>query len=150
MTISWIELPVPEELEVRQVYGFIFNTDGKILVLADGPTHNLPGGKPENAETFVQTLKREAMEESQALIGSTEYLGYQHIGGSEEFAQVRHAAMLDHLLPAAQDINTGREYIRLWVEPALVNGLLGWGQMGDRQVASAVRAATRVGSWGRT
>lgn len=45
---KWIESEVPIGLEVRQVYGFIFSPDGRILLLEDEGRYSLPGGKPEN------------------------------------------------------------------------------------------------------
>jgi len=111
---------------VRQVYGFI-------------------------SETLAGTLAREAAEESQAVIKLTKCLGYQHVKGDEKFARVRCAALLDRLLPIAQDPATRWRYRRLWVPPALVNELLGWGKSGSQQVASAVSAANTMGvSWDGT
>jgi 8-oxo-dGTP diphosphatase len=141
-TVSWIETDVPARLRVLQVYGFIFDLYGRILVLDDGGHYNLPGGKPNEGETFVETLTREAAEESQVKFNWTKYLGYQHVQGKEEFAQVRYAARLGHLLPAAPDPATGRQYVRLWVPPIAVNALLGWGESGRIQVESAVKAVS--------
>lgn len=31
-TVKWFETAVPTDLEVRQVYGFLFGLDGRILV----------------------------------------------------------------------------------------------------------------------
>ena len=130
---------------MRQVYGFIFGRDGRILVQQNGSDHNLPGGKPEAGESLRDTLVREALEENQVLIGSAEYLGYQHVGGDEEFAQVRFTAILNRLLPVAADPDTGKQYRRLWVPPALVNELLGWGESGNQQLDCALRAARSLG-----
>ena len=147
-TVSWIEADVPAQLQVLQVYGFIFDLSGRILVQDDEGHYNLPGGKPYEGETFVETLTREAAEESQVRFNWTNYLGYQHIQGDEEFAQVRYAALLDLLLPAAPDHASGRQYGRLWVPPMAVNALLGWGESGTMQVEAAVRAVKTISvSW---
>jgi 8-oxo-dGTP diphosphatase len=143
-TVSWIEAEVPVQLQVRQVYGFIFDMDGRILVQDDERRHNLPGGKPSEGEGFVETLTREAIEESQAIFKWTNYLGYQRVQGDEEFAQVRYAALLDHLLPAAKDPASGRQYGRFWVPPMSVNALLGWGDSGALQVEAAVKAGNAI------
>jgi len=140
-----METAVPTGLPVRQVYGFIFGLDGRILVQQNEHRHNLPGGKPEAGESLRDTLVREALEENQVLIGSTECLGYQHVGGDEEFAQVRFTALLDRLLPLAMDPDTGEQYRRLWVPPTLVNELLEWGESGSQQVDCALRAARSLG-----
>ena len=137
-TITWIEAPVAPGLEVRQVYGFIFDLDGRILLLEDEGQYNLPGGKPEGDETIVETLVRESLEECQATIESSEYLGYQLIEGHEKFAQVRFAALIRDLFPAAPDPITGKQYKRLWVPPLQVNELLKWGDSGDGQIRCAI------------
>ena len=149
--LTWFEVPVPSGLEVRQVYGFIFGLDGRLLVLEDEGSFNLLGGKPEKSESLKETLVRESLEEGQALIGSAEYLGYQCVEGEEHFAQVRLVALLDQLLPAAADPSTGKQYRRMWVPYSQVNELLGWGESGDQQVASAVVSASKMGvSWDGT
>ena len=148
---EWIESEVPAGLEVRQVYGFIFNPDGRILLLEDEGQFNLPGGKPEDGESFAETLIREAEEEVQVTIASIEFLGYQRIAVNVEFAQVRLVALVDEIRQAAPDPSTGRHYTRLWAPPTHSNDLLKWGASGDEQVASAIAAVSRLGvSWDGT
>lgn len=150
-THKWIAEKVPESLEVRQVYGFVFSLDGRILLLEDEGTFNLPGGKPENGESLTETLIREAEEEIQITIARPEYLGYQLITTDEVFAQVRLIALIDQILPTMPDPSTGRKYLRLWVPPTLSNELLEWGESGNMQIASAVSAASRSGiNWDGT
>ena len=148
---KWVKAEVPRGLEVRQVYGFIFSSDGRILLLEDEGQYNLPGGKPENSESINETLIREALEEGQVVISSPEYLGYQFIEGNDEYAQVRLVASMERILPSASDPSTGRHYSRLWVPPILANDLLTWGVSGDQQLATAIAAASIKGvSWGGT
>lgn len=144
----WVESEVPEGLEIRQVYGFIFSPDGRLFILEDEGHFNLPGGKPETGEKMKETLIRESFEEGQVLLGLTEYLGYQCVEGEEHFAQMRFVALLDRLLPATVDVSSGKQFRRMWVPPSKVNELLGWGESGRRQVASAVEVAAKMGlSW---
>lgn len=141
----WIENEVPTDIEVRQVYGFVFNSDGQILVLEDDGKFNLPGGKPENGETFAKTLIREVAEEVQISIFPPEYLGYQLVAGDDGFAQVRLIALIDQIRPQEMDPSTGRLYKRLWVPPTHSNNLLKWSESGDQQIASAVQAGSKLG-----
>lgn len=145
LKLTWFAVPVPSGLEVRQVYGFIFGPDGRLLVLEDEGHYNLPGGKPEEGESMKETLLRESLEEGQVLLGSVEYLGYQCVEGEEHFAQVRFSALLDRLLPVTVDPSTGKQYRRMWVPHSQVNELLGWGESGDQQVASAIASASKMG-----
>lgn len=145
---KWIESEVPTDLEVRQVYGFVFSPDGRILLFEDEGQFNLPGGKPDNGESFSETLIREAEEEVQVTIASIEYLGYQLIAADEDFAQVRMVALIDQIRHSVADPSTGRHYARLWVPPTQSNGLLKWGASGDEQVASAIAVVSKLGiSW---
>jgi 8-oxo-dGTP pyrophosphatase MutT (NUDIX family) len=141
----WIDSGVPKGLEIRQVYGFVFSSDGRILLLEDEGMFNLPGGRPENGETMGETLLREVLEEVQVTISSSEYLGYQLVTTNEEFAQARLVALADQIQPAASDLSTGRKYPRLWVPPTHSNDLLKWGESGDQQIASATAVASRLG-----
>ncbi len=142
-TYRWIESDVPIELEIRQVYGFIFDLDGRILILDDEGIYNLPGGRPENGESTVETLIREVREEVQVSIASIEYLGYQLIDGDEKFAQVRLICQVEQIFPIAEDPSTGRIYKRIWIQPSLANDLLGWGKSGGQQIDSAIESASK-------
>ena len=142
---EWIDEKVPAGLEIRQVYGFVFSPDGRVLLLEDKGTFNLPGGKPEIDENFSETLIREAAEEVHITITSPNYLGYQLVTTEEEFAQVRLIALIDQIRPTALDPSTGRKYLRLWVPPEQANEFLKWGESGKLQLTSAVAATARLG-----
>ena len=142
---QWIDAAVPTGLEVRQVYGFIFNSDGRILLLEDEGQYNLPWGKPENDENLVGTLIREVFEEVQITIFSPKYLGYQLISAEEEFAQVRLVALIDLVQRSALDPSTGRQYKRLLVPPIQVNDLLKWGVSGNQQITGAIELVSKLG-----
>ena len=145
---QWFESEVPSDLEIRQVYGFVFSPDGRILLLEDGGIFNLPGGKPEEGETLVQTLIRESTEEAQISFLDPRYIGYQFVATDDGYAQVRLVALIDQIYPQALDPSTGRRYKRLWVPPTLSNDLLKWNESGDKQIASATEAASKLGvSW---
>ncbi len=137
-TYRWTQSEVPSGLEVRQVYGFIFNPVGQVLLLNDNGTYNLPGGQPENGESYAETFIREASEEVQVTITSIEYLGFQLIIDTDEYAQVRVICQLGEILPSEPDRSTGRTYSRHWVSPERANDLLDWGDSGRGQIASAI------------
>lgn len=145
ISLQWIESKVSTDLQIRQVYGFIFDADGRILVLEDQGVFTLPGGRPEGEESLKETLVRESLEEAQVQIGLMEYLGYQLVEDVEPFAQVRLIAILVKVLTADLDPSTGRQYRRMWVSPQMTNQLLGWGDSGDQQIASALAAVSKVG-----
>jgi 8-oxo-dGTP pyrophosphatase MutT (NUDIX family) len=137
----------PSALEIRQVWGWLTDPTGRVLVLLDSHgTPSLPGGRPEPDESPTRTLIREAAEEAAARIGSPAGLGYQQViaSGQPPYAQLRMAAPLRGLGPAAPDPDTGQTYRRVLLPARYANLLLGWGPEGDTQaaaVANACRAA---------
>lgn len=52
------------DLPIRQVYLWFVTSDLKIVIIGKGEKWQFPGGKPEDGETQLQTLKREVWEES--------------------------------------------------------------------------------------
>jgi 8-oxo-dGTP diphosphatase len=148
--ITWRTNPVPPDMQVRQVYGFLFHPDGRLLIRVDGSKHSLPGGRPEAGETvYADILSRESLEEVTAEIADPHYLGYQEVdeqNGTAPYAQVRMAARIHTLHPRRPDPDNGRTYRRLFVHPQTAAALLGWGDVGDLQVTAAARAAiTQLG-----
>lgn len=143
---SWFTTSVPEELPVRQVYGFLFATDGRLLVRVDGTKHSLPGGRPEPGEsTYADVLRRESYEEVTVDIDEPHYLGYQLVDdGVFPYAQVRMVARLAAVHPSAPDPDNGRTYRRLLVHPSKAGDLLHWGESGHQQAVAAATAAVSV------
>lgn len=143
MKALWITAPVPDDLPVRQVYGFLFDTEGRVLVQDDEGYHNLPGGKPEAGEDFQATLFRESVEESQVEIGKAAYMGYVRVEepGTEPYAQVRMTARITRFLDRAPDVSTGRLLRRLMTTVEHAPKLLAWGDNGFAQAESAADVA---------
>lgn len=76
----WCPRPVPEGLPVIQVYGWLVDDAGRVLVQDTGDRFNLPGGSPEPIDVdLAATVVREAMEESQVTVTDVVYLGYEQV-----------------------------------------------------------------------
>ena len=73
---TWIKNKVPDKLIVKQVYGIVFSDDGRILLRIEDNKYKLTGGKPENNETFEETLIREYIEELNVELEECYYLGF--------------------------------------------------------------------------
>lgn len=150
MGITWMaEWPVPDGVEVRQVYGILFDREGRVLVQDDDGRYNLPGGTPDKGDGgLLGTLERECLEESQVLISDAVPVGYQLVeeDGGRGYAQVRMAARIRELLPVTEDPCTGRAYRRLLVAPYQAADLLGWGTRASGQLGAAAELA--AGQWG--
>ncbi|MFJ3234649.1 NUDIX hydrolase [Streptomyces sp. NPDC086787] len=145
MKAHWNAAQVPGGLRVRQVYGFLFDDEGRVLLQDDLGRYNLPGGKPEAGEDFQATLARECIEESQVEIGTATYMGYVLVEepGAEPYAQVRMAARITRFLDRAPDESTGRVYARLMTPIEHAPGLLDWGAHGSAQAETAAEVARR-------
>lgn len=131
-----------EEQTVRQVWGWLTDPQGRILVLLDHHSApGLPGGRPEGGESRAETLAREAVEEAAARHGQPTVLGFQKVteAGRTPYLQLRMTAPLLELGPASPDPDNGEIYRRVLVPAAQANLLLGWGPEGDAQ-ATAVAA----------
>ena len=141
----WYEAPVPEKLEVTQVYGYLMCPQtGRMLVQDDEGVWNLPGGTPEEWDAdLVATLVRESFEENQVRVGQTAYLGYQevHRPGRAPYAQVRMAGVIDEFAPRAPDPDGGRVYRRLMTSLEAAPDVLGWGEPAVLQARAAARVA---------
>jgi ADP-ribose pyrophosphatase YjhB (NUDIX family) len=145
-----MESAVPDGLPVRQVSGFCFDGEGRILLIDDGGQFGLPGGKPEEHERFDETMRREALEEAQVVLGEVRFLGYQRVEGDlglmdgTPYAQIRAIAQIAEILPSAPDPASGRVYRRFLCPASVVAGMLRWGKAADTQAAAACRLAQQT------
>jgi 8-oxo-dGTP diphosphatase len=141
----WHESPVPRDLPVAKVYGFLTcPVTGRALVQEHGGTFNLPGGSPEPGDEDVSAaLRREALEESQVVVTETAYLGYQEVRrpGCGPFAQVRMAGLIAVFRRRRPDADSGRLLRRLMCPLPDVATVLGWGEIMNPQVDLAARTA---------
>ena len=149
VSYRWFEAPVPEDLEVTQVYGYLIcPSTGRVLIQDDEGVFNLPGGTPEAWDSGMSaTLAREAMEESQVRIDDAVYLGFQEVRrpGRAPYAQVRMAARISGFERRGPDPDGGRMYRRLLCPLAGAAEVLGWGEPAVAQARAAGRVA--AGQW---
>ncbi|MFE1781277.1 NUDIX hydrolase, partial [Streptomyces sp. NPDC059506] len=132
---------VPRELAVRQVYAWIVDPQGRVLLLDSGGRFNLPGGTPEPCDAgWEATLRREVWEEADVTVRDLVPLGHQEVHGDDgvAFAQMRVAARLERVYPSSPDPDGGQTHARCWVPLGQAAKLLGWGGAG-----AAPRAARR-------
>ena len=145
----WCNGNVPNNMQIKQVYGILFSIDGRIFLmaekLADRIKYSLPGGHPENIDkTLDETLRREVLEEVNISVKNPIIVGYQEVDeedGSCLYAQVRMAALIDKVGDKIPDIANGKTYDRLLVSPSKAIELLNWGEVGYLQIMSAVEIA---------
>lgn len=150
MKLKWVEEEVPKNIEVRQVYAVVFNTEGKVLLKIENKNgkkyYGLAGGTPEPFDkNRLETLKREYLEEvNTTLKEPIYYLGYQYVdeeNGIVPYAQIRMTAMIDKIGIKKPDPDNGVIYDRVLVEPKKAIELLNWGDIGEKIITKAVKTA---------
>lgn len=132
----------------RDVYGWLLDGAGRVLVQDTGTRFNLPGGTPEPGDAdLVATLVREAMEESQVTVTDVVYLGYEQVHrAGRAHALVRTVAKIGEFHPRHPDPDGGRLFRRLMTSLRDAPGLLAWGGSGMAQARIATRIAKH--RWG--
>ena len=92
--------PEDQTLPVNQVYAWLFTHDNKIAIVSkDGRKWQLPGGKPNKHETYLQTIVREVAEETgintDSVSSQYKFFGYydiletDNLKNDDEYLQLR-------------------------------------------------------------
>ena len=139
--------PAPSGMAVRQVYAWVMDPAGRVLLLAMPGGWNLPGGTPERRDAdWRETLARELVEEADLTACDVVPLGYQVVreDGGEPFVQLRVAARVAEWRNSTPDPDTGQVYRRVWVPIGAAAELLGWGAPGQAQAVAAAKVAVDV------
>ena len=142
---TWKSAPVPEGMEIRQVYGILFSEDGRVLLKVEdknGKTvYSMAGGHPEAFDAdMAATLVREVDEEINSTISEPVYVGYQEVDeerGAPLYAQIRMTALIRELGAIRPDPDNGETYRRLLAPPDRAMVLLGWGSVAEEQISAA-------------
>lgn len=144
---TWHDGALPENIEIKQVYGIIFSKDGRILLRMEGSEYSLAGGRPEVTDNGIEgTLRRELIEEINVSIDTPYLVGYQLVDEEDSsplFAQVRMVALIDKINSSRPDPDTGRTYGRFLTSPLKAVELLNWGKVGYLQISSAMEIAKK-------
>lgn len=150
--IIWKPESLPNNIQVTQVYGIVFNKNGRILLKVENKNgkqvYSFAGGTPEDFDkTLEDTLNREMLEEvNTTLENELIYLGYQLIEGDGNrlpYAQVRMTGIIKHIGNKLPDPDNGETYERLLVSPYKAIKLLNWGEVGKGQIEEAIKKITQ-------
>lgn len=111
---KWYKNQVPSNLKVKQVYGIVFDKNGRVLLRVDNGIYKLTGGKPEETDlNYEHTLKREYLEELNVELENIHYLGYLQVTENQEtYAQVRMIAKIKNIKESLPDTDSGKLYQR--------------------------------------
>ena len=140
---TWYNTPVPEDIKVRQVYGIVFSNNFEVLLRIEDNKYKLTGGKPEENESYEETLKREYVEELNVDLYDCHYLGYLLVeDNNEKYAQVRLIARIKSINENHIDLATGKMYGRELVSVDKVKELLNYqDEAGNQMIDEAINMA---------
>lgn len=117
---KWYNGKVPKNIEIKQVYGIVFNEDGNIFLRIDDGLYKLTGGRPEIEDKSMEdTLRREFIEEANITLKNIHLLGYQltEEDNGVPYAQVRMIAQIDKIFENRPDLDNGKLYERVFKNP---------------------------------
>ncbi len=130
---EWFDYTNFESLKnVTQVYGFIFDRQGRVCLVKYGGMWNIPGGTPEKEDSsFEDTLIREVDEEADLEIKDIERIGYIKVvprDGSKIHYLLRYAAIVKKIKPQTEDPAVGEVLERVFINPEDISKYINWGE----------------------
>lgn len=148
VTKTWIKTEKIEDYSpVSQVYGIIFNDKDEILICRSSETADwqIPGGHPEDGETFEETLDREVLEEVDVELENIRPLGVFKVefsDGDNITYQSRFVAELKELLPQTLDPANNSVWERKFVPASEVTNYVKWGTTGEAMFRDAIKLSS--------
>lgn len=152
---TWVRVSSYGSLSpVCQVSGFCFDSEGKVLLVRE-PGEDfwmLPGGTPEDGESFEETLVRELDEEASCDIGEPSLLGAIKVHypnnpkkeQGENFFQLRFVARISKVKKLTNDPARGVKHERIFVAPEDFCDYATWKKMGKVMMRDAVELVGEI------
>lgn len=131
---------------VTQVYGFLFDRDGKIVIVKHGDLSDwrLPGGGPEKVDgDWKDTIRRESSEEADVEISDIFPLGYIKVTPSDKKMKIHYllrcAGKITRVNEQTVDEAVGIINERKFIEPSEFLSYCPWGNTGKANIEKAIR-----------
>lgn len=134
----WVEGGDAPVEHVSQVSGYVFDKHKNVLIVKN-KNWTIPGGHPEQGETYIETLEREVREEACVEMENISYLGcvkVTEVETKEIKYQLRFTATVSHVSDFKEKYETSE---RLFVNPDNLGEYILWakGKIFCLEVASA-------------
>ena len=145
--MEWFDDVNFEDLKnVTQVYGFVFDGDGKLCIVDCNKGYwSLPGGGPESYDVnFEDTLIREVDEEADLDIQNIQRVGYFRITPISDNCEkgihhiVRYVAEVDNVREQTIDPAENAIALRKFIEPNEFLDFVDWKDNGEFQLKKAL------------
>lgn len=151
LTHRWLPRRIPDDTDVRRIYGFCFDAGGRVLLGVEdceSDLHHMPGGAPETeGYGCLATLVRECRSEYRISIARPIYLGYRQVrdeGAQLTYAEMFLAARITTFHRQSSTTGNCRSFRRLLTPLNCVPDRLGWGNDGLPQTSAAASVAANV------
>lgn len=123
--------------KVKQVYGYLFDDEGRLLIVNPNSSWRLPGGGVEEKDdSYEDTLIRESMEEADAEIENLVPMGYIKVIPLEKNSQeevhylLRYVGKVVKLNEQTIDEAIGEIGERKFIDPKNFLDYIDWGNLG--------------------
>ena len=134
---------------LKQVYGFLFDKSGKLVIITDDPkrTWTLPGGGPEPEDGgWEDTMIREAMEEADVVLDpdSLKIVGIIKVTPKSNNCEygvhylLRVVGKITNTQDQTKDPCRDAINYREFIEPKDFNEFVKWGKFGEYQMEKAL------------
>ncbi|MET8677113.1 hypothetical protein ABZW18_05805 [Streptomyces sp. NPDC004647] len=153
LTHQWLPRRIPDDTDVRRIYGFCFDAVGRVLLGVEGSgegseEHHMPGGAPEpEGYDFLATLVSKCRREFRVSIDRPVYLGYRKVRDEAArltYAELFLAARITTFHRQGPDSGSCRRLRRLLTPVDFAPDRLGWGSAGLQEAAAAAAVATNA------